>query len=53
MQGETAEQYIHTSIVDPNAHVVEGFTQGVMPSYKTAVNDTQLNDLVAYLLTLK
>jgi L-cysteine S-thiosulfotransferase len=53
VQGETAEQYIHTSIVDPNAYVVEGFTAGVMPSFKTALDDTQLNNLVAYLLTLK
>ena len=51
--GESADQYIRTSITDPNAHVVEGFAQGVMPSFKTVLSDTQLNDLVAYLLTLK
>jgi mono/diheme cytochrome c family protein len=53
VQGETAEQYLRTSIIDPNAYVVEGFTQGVMPSFKTVLDDTQLNNLVAYLLTLK
>jgi mono/diheme cytochrome c family protein len=53
VQGELAEQYIRTSITDPNAHVVEGFTAGIMPSFKTVLSDTQLNDLVAYLLTLK
>lgn len=53
VSGQSAEQYIRTSITDPNAHVAEGFTEGVMPSYKTALSDTQLNDLVAYLVTLK
>jgi mono/diheme cytochrome c family protein len=53
VSGESAEQYLRTAITDPNVHVVEGFAQGVMPSYKTAVSDTQLSDLVAYLLTLK
>ena len=53
VQGQSAQDYLHASIVDPNAHVVEGFTQGVMPSFKTALSDQQVNDLVAYLLTLK
>ncbi len=53
VQGESAEQYIRTSITDPNAHIVEGFPAGVMPSFKTTLSDQQLNDLVAYLLTLK
>ena len=51
--GQSAEEYTRTSIVDPNAHVVEGYTAGVMPSFKTVLNDTQLNDLIAYLLSLK
>jgi mono/diheme cytochrome c family protein len=51
--GQSAEQYIRTSITDPNAHVVEGFAQGVMPSFKGVLDDTQLNNLVAYLLSLK
>lgn len=51
--GESAQQYIRTSIIDPNAHVVEGYSAGIMPSFKTVLSDTQLNDVVAYLLTLK
>jgi L-cysteine S-thiosulfotransferase len=51
--GESADQYIRTSITDPNAFVVPDFPQGVMPSFKTVLSDTQLNDLVAYLMTLK
>lgn len=53
VQGQSAKQYLHESIVDPNKHVVEGYTAGVMPSFQTVLNDQQVNDLVAYLLTLK
>jgi mono/diheme cytochrome c family protein len=52
--GESAEQYLRTSILEPNAHLVEGFTEGVMPqTYKDELSNTQVDDLVAYLLTLK
>lgn len=51
--GQSAEEYIKTSILDPNAFVVEGFASGVMPSFKPVLSDQQLNDLVAYLMTLK
>jgi mono/diheme cytochrome c family protein len=53
VQGQSASDYIHASILDPNAYVVEGFAQGVMPTYKDALKDGDLNDLVAYLMTLK
>jgi nitric oxide reductase subunit C len=53
VSGQSAEQYITNSIVDPNAHLVEGFAQGIMQSYKDAVSEQQLKDLTAYLLTLK
>ena len=53
VQGQSAEQYIRNSIVEPNAHAPEGYSVGVMPSYKGVASDTQLNDLVAYLLSLK
>jgi L-cysteine S-thiosulfotransferase len=51
--GQSAEEYMRTSITDPNAYVVPGFPSGVMPSFKTVLSDTQLNDIVAYLMTLK
>jgi mono/diheme cytochrome c family protein len=52
VEGQSAQDYLHASIVDPNAYVVEGFAQGVMPSYQDALQETELNDLVAYLLSL-
>jgi mono/diheme cytochrome c family protein len=44
----TVEQYVHTSIVDPNAYVVPGFPKGVMPSF-ASLSDAQVADLVAFL----
>lgn len=49
--GLTAEQYIEESIKDPTAYTVQGFPQGVMP--KLPLSDSQVKDLVAFLLTLK
>ncbi len=53
VQGESADLYIRNSILEPNAHAPSGYAVGVMPGYKGVVSDAQLNDLVAYLLSLK
>lgn len=50
--GLSAEEYIRQSIVEPNAHVVKDYLAGVMQSYKNDLKEQELNDLVAYLLTL-
>jgi len=50
----TAEEYLKESIITPNAHVTEGFTAGVMyQNYGKDLTEQEINDLVAYLLTLK
>lgn len=52
--GQTAEDYLHEAIVDPDAHVVEGFSPRIMyANYAKDLTDEQIDDLVAYLLTLK
>lgn len=52
--GVSAEDYIHQSIVEPDAYVVEGFAPGVMYQlYGTDLTEDQINDLVAYTLTLR
>ncbi|NPA06563.1 MAG: cytochrome c [Chloroflexi bacterium] len=50
--GMSAEEYIRQSIVDPNAYIVEGFPEGLMPSYSDLPPE-QIDALVAYLMTLK
>ena len=51
--GTSAEDYLRESIVDPNAFIVEGYEAGVMHlTYGEDLTETEINDLVAYLLTL-
>jgi mono/diheme cytochrome c family protein len=49
LQGQDA-QFIYTSIVDPNAEVAEGFSEGIMPAnYGEQLDEQELVDLVAFL----
>jgi cytochrome c551/c552 len=45
--GQPLDQFITTSITDPNAYVTPGYQQGVMP--KLPLSSTQVADLVAFL----
>jgi len=54
VSGQSAEEYLHQSIVEPDAHVVEGFPAGVMyQKYEEDLSAQEIDDLVAYLLTLE
>lgn len=54
VSGMSAEEYLRESIINPNAHVVEGFQPSVMyQNYGQELTQTEINNLVAYLLTLK
>jgi len=45
--------YLRQSILEPNAHVVEGYPPGVMPqTYADSLTEDQINDLIAYMLSL-
>ncbi len=50
--GQSAEAYLRESIVEPGAYVVEGYMDVMPHGYGDQMNDVQLRDLVAYLLTL-
>jgi mono/diheme cytochrome c family protein len=51
VEGMTAEEYIRESILMPNAHIVEGFPENVMPqNFDERLNQEQLSDLVTFLL---
>lgn len=50
VEGMSAEEYVHQSIVDPSAHVVEGF-QDIMPkNYEEEYSDDEIGSLVAYIM---
>ncbi|MFN8413079.1 MAG: cytochrome b N-terminal domain-containing protein [Anaerolineales bacterium] len=52
--GMSAEEYIRQSILEPNAYVVPGFPEGQMlQNFGQTLTDEQIDDLVAFLLTMK
>jgi mono/diheme cytochrome c family protein len=54
VEGMTAEEYLHESIINPTAYVVEGFNPDLMPkNYSTILSTDQIDDLVAFLASLK
>ena len=54
IEGMDAPTYIRNSILSPNAYVVEGFAEGLMPeNLKDQLSTQDVDAVVAYLLTLK
>lgn len=49
--GVVDENYVRESILNPSAHVVQGF-QPVMPTFRGTLNDRQLDAIIAYMRTL-
>jgi cytochrome c oxidase subunit 2 len=47
------ENYIRESIENPQAKIVKGFKQVVMPPYKGQLSETELNAIIAYIKSLK
>ena len=46
--GQPLDQFVATSIKDPNAYIAPGYKAGVMPPFST-LSDTDIADLVAFL----
>ena len=54
VSGQSAEEYLRQSVLNPDSYTVEGFSAGLMPAaLADELSDQQLDDIVAYLLTLK
>jgi mono/diheme cytochrome c family protein len=54
VSGMSAEEYLQQSILEPDAHLVEGFPAGTMPKvWGTELSEEQIDQLVAFLMTLK
>lgn len=52
--GMSAEEYLRESILEPNAHIVDGFSPGVMyQNYANELTTDEVDALVAYMLTLQ
>ncbi len=52
--GMSASDYLHESIMKPNAFVVPNFVAGIMPqNFAQTLSAKDIDDVVAYLLTLK
>ena len=52
--GQPAEEYLRTAITSPDAFLSGGYQEGIMyRDYAQALTSQQINDLVAYMLTLK
>jgi len=47
------DEYIHRSIMDPNADVVQGFGRGLMLSYKGQLSEEDVDNIIEYLKTLQ
>jgi len=47
------EEYIKSSIYDPNADVVDGFSKGLMLSYQGQLSEDDIVNITEYLKTLK
>ncbi|MDY0103735.1 MAG: cytochrome c oxidase subunit II [Lentimicrobium sp.] len=47
------DAYIKTSIYEPNADIVQGYTKGMMVSYKEQLTDEDVGEIIEYLKTLK
>jgi cytochrome c oxidase subunit 2 len=47
------DDYLNTSIINPNLQIVDGFPANVMPDFSNTLDQTMVESLVAYIKTLK
>jgi cytochrome c oxidase subunit 2 len=47
------EDYIRTSILDPNADIVKGYNKGLMLSYEGQVTEEQIEQIIEYIKSLQ
>ncbi len=50
VEGMSAEDYLHEAIVEPSAHVVEGFSDIMPKNYGEQFSEEELQALIAYIL---
>ncbi|MDX1992905.1 MAG: cytochrome c [bacterium] len=52
VDGLTAEEYLHQSILEPGHYIVSGYRDIMYPDYSAHLTEQNIQDLIAYLLTL-
>jgi mono/diheme cytochrome c family protein len=50
---QSAVAYLHESIVNPSAYVVEGYADIMPKTWGIILTEAQIDDIISYLLTLK
>ena len=50
--GQTAEEYVFTAITDPGSFIVDGFPNAMPSSFGSTLSEGDIQDLIAYLVTL-
>lgn len=53
VKGQSAIAYLHDSIVNPSAYVVEGYADIMPKTWGKVFTEAQIDDIISYLLTLK
>lgn len=46
-----ADAYLYESIIHPEAFLVDGYPNSMVPNFGTRISDQELGDIIAYLLT--
>jgi cytochrome c2 len=52
VDGMTEEAYLRQSIIEPKRHIVPGYRDIMYPDYSAHFTEQDIQDLIAYLLTL-
>lgn len=50
---EVDENYIRESILEPDAKIVEGYSEGLMNTYQGTLNEEQITAIIEYIKTLE
>ena len=53
MEGTSAEDYLRQSISEPSVYLVEGYADVMYKDYAERLSEEDINNLVAYLMTLE
>jgi mono/diheme cytochrome c family protein len=53
VEGQSAEEYIHLSILRPDEYIVTGFSDLMPTNFGTTLSGEQLDALIVYLMTLE